>query len=284
MLKRLAFLALTLTACAHTSKPEPDALAGNDVITMHGKRITSMQAQLAAREARYVLLGELHDNPRHHQLQAAFMAAIADAQKRPAVVFEMIDIDQIPVVRSATDPETFGELTAWEKRGWPDYAWYRPIVHVALATGMPITGGNLDGKQLMAAVKKGDTAKTLGFAGTLPPEQVAQIENNVREGHCGQAKAETVQLMSSAQQLRDAYLARRLLESATSDGAILIAGAEHTRRDHGVAFHVPQALSIGFVEDGEDLPTEAFDIIWRTAPTEREDPCKAFADKLERVN
>ena len=45
----------------------------------------------AAEKATYLALGEKHDNPDHHRLQARIVAAMAASGRRPAVVFEMID-------------------------------------------------------------------------------------------------------------------------------------------------------------------------------------------------
>jgi uncharacterized iron-regulated protein len=279
----LLFALLVMVSCAHAEMAKPDTLAAGDVITLHGARVTSEQVLKAAAEARYVMLGELHDDPRHHVLQNAVLTAIAEARRRPSVVFEMLEAAQALAIKTARDPETFGEVVHWEQRGWPAYAMYQPIVTTAMASGMALAGGNLDGKALIKAAKAGENAASLGFTTALPPEQIAKIEENVRVGHCGHANDATVQTMSAAQQLRDAYLARRMLESATSDGAVLIAGAEHARKDHGAAFHIPTALSIGFVEVGEDVPDDAFDIIWRTPKIERQDPCEEFRKNLEKL-
>ncbi|HEY3190091.1 MAG TPA: ChaN family lipoprotein, partial [Solirubrobacteraceae bacterium] len=44
----------------------------------------------AITRARYVLLGEKHDNPDHHALQARLLRALTAAGRRPAVAFEML--------------------------------------------------------------------------------------------------------------------------------------------------------------------------------------------------
>src|SRR3954465_13282726 len=47
-----------------------------------------MFGRLAA--TRFVLLGERHDNPDHHRLQARALSELVKAGRRPAVVFEML--------------------------------------------------------------------------------------------------------------------------------------------------------------------------------------------------
>src|SRR5512133_3700789 len=46
--------------------------------------------------ARTVLLGEVHDNPDHHVLQARLLRALAGAGRTPKVAFEMLSVEQQP--------------------------------------------------------------------------------------------------------------------------------------------------------------------------------------------
>src|SRR5512146_211964 len=48
--------------------------------------------------ARFVLLGERHDNPDHHALQARVVRELVARGRRPAVAFEMLGTDQADVV------------------------------------------------------------------------------------------------------------------------------------------------------------------------------------------
>src|SRR5262249_59775917 len=49
-------------------------------------------------DARYVLLGEKHDNPDHHAIQAALVRALLASGRRPAVAFEQLTADQAPAL------------------------------------------------------------------------------------------------------------------------------------------------------------------------------------------
>ena len=46
----------------------------------------------AARD--FVLLGEKHDNPDHHRLQAWMIDALVARGRRPAIAMEMLDAEQ----------------------------------------------------------------------------------------------------------------------------------------------------------------------------------------------
>jgi uncharacterized iron-regulated protein len=56
--------------------------------------VTEAQLFERLRGARFVLLGERHDNPDHHRLQGHVVAALARSGRRFAVVLEMLEISQ----------------------------------------------------------------------------------------------------------------------------------------------------------------------------------------------
>ncbi len=53
----------------------------------------------------FVLLGETHDNPDHHRLQAWLISAIVGYDRRPAVVMEMISLDQADKLEAYLEAE-----------------------------------------------------------------------------------------------------------------------------------------------------------------------------------
>ena len=90
-----------------------------------------------------------------------------------------------------------------------------------------------------------------------------------------------------AQRARDAAMAltlagqwRRRRAGGDRGPVILLAGNGHVRRDYGVpqllAAMLPQArlLAVCLLEPGHDAPP--CDVIWTTAATSRDDPCRGF--------
>src|SRR5213080_5003950 len=72
----------------------------------------TLVARLVA--SRFVLLGERHDNPDHHVLQAKLLRAMVEAGRRPAVGFEMLATDDAPAIvrylaRSPKDAAGLGD-------------------------------------------------------------------------------------------------------------------------------------------------------------------------------
>jgi uncharacterized iron-regulated protein len=124
--------------------------------------------------------------------------------------------------------------------------------------------------------------------------QARGLQADIVESHCGMLPDSVVPRLVLAQRVRDAAMAQALIDDATSDGAVLIAGNEHARADRGVPIylHAPglpgasaRSVSVGFVEAGagdQRVPGfpgsvitqyPGFDYLWITPPVARDDPC-----------
>jgi hypothetical protein len=86
-------------------------------------------------------------------------------------------------------------------------------------------------------------------------------------------------------------MAQALVDAATADGAILVAGNGHVRKDTGVPAYLETSVriaSVGFVEASEEvlrarvLPQDmleevaGYDFVWITPPVPRDDPCASL--------
>ncbi len=278
-----------------------------------------LEAKLA--DARFVLLGEQHDNPDHHRLQAELLASLVARGRRPAVVFELVDADDQAKLDAARaeapkDPDAIDRAAPWDPRGWP-FALYRPIVATAVDAGLPVIAGNYPRARIKAlfsphgASPHGPTIgeaelETLGVSKPLPEEHVRALEAELVASHCGHPVGPMLPAFVLAQRLRDAQMAERLASAAAArgkdDGAVLIAGAGHTRRDRGVPVYlaerassasVASVASVAFVEvrAGRDAPADyaaryhpdaaaeralPFDAVWFTPTFDDQDPCASM--------
>jgi uncharacterized iron-regulated protein len=277
---RLAFC-LLLAACASSPSGAPDGRTTRAAESAHawqsrldrdhplvgriwdvaGERFVA-EAELLGRlaAARLVLLGEQHDNPDHHALQARVIEALVARGRRPALVFEMLDVSMqlaIDRVRAERpdDVDAIGAAVAWEKSGWPAWALYRPVFAAAVRAGLPIIAAGLGREQSMALARKGPTALDpelagrFGLAQPLAPELHAALRAEMRDAHCGLLPESMLDAMVLVQRARDARLAERMHAAATADGAVLIAGNGHVRKDRGV----PAALDRAFGQQGVAL-------------------------------
>jgi uncharacterized iron-regulated protein len=258
----------------------------------------------AVRAADFVLLGETHDNPDHHALEARLVRAAAQGRK-PAVVFEMLDVGQQAAVDAAPrTPDAIAEAVNWSHSGWPDFSLYRPVFEAALAAGLPIVAGNFTKAQMRGIVTDGAAKIPQEVAALLrrqrePAPEVAEAERaEMRAEHCGQLPETMLAPMVLAQHARDAQLALRT--AAQEQGAVLVAGSGHVRADRGVpvdlALLAPgrRIVAVAFVEvsPGMQSPQQLaqelgasrlpFDFAVFTPAAEREDPCKAFEKRMKK--
>ncbi len=239
--------------------------------------------------AQITLLGEIHDNPRHHLNQARAVAALHPR----ALVFEMLPETVAPDPAGGRDAAALAAALGWDGRGWPDFALYAPIF--AAAPGARIYGAELPRPEVRRAIGEGAAAvfgagaARFGLTEPLPEALLQDALDEQFAAHCGAMPREALSGMVEAQRLRDAALARAALRALDETGGpvAVIAGAGHVRRDRGLPFVLAAAapgvtvLAVGQAESAdpaaqaaEDLP---FDLWLMTPPAPREDPCAAFS-------
>jgi len=266
-------------------------------------------------KSRFVLLGEKHDNPDHHRLQALIVRDLVGKGQKWAVAFEMLDEGQkAGIVRHhATHPKDAGPLgdaVGWSKTGWPEWANYRPIAQMALDMGAPIVPASLQRVTLRRIAREG--IAILGSArisrlglDRLPGAGIlANIRRELVETHCGLLPETMIEPMVKVAVAKDAVMARALLDAAgqgAGNGAVLIAGAGHVRTDRGVPWHIRRLApsesvqSVAFIEVEKDRNDRAgyatifdadrlpFDFVWFTPRVDLDDPCSKFAPQLKRA-
>lgn len=211
---------------------------------------------------RFVTLGEVHDNPDHHRLQAWAIRAIAKlrgarlvegAPQMDVVAMEMLSADEQPALdrfygRNARVPRPrtaadFGRLVKWETLGWPPYEIYRPIIEEALNAHLVVTPASPAREENRKVSKEGfgalpeDESRRLGLERPLAPELSTALASEIRDSHCGMLPEAALPNMSVVQRLRDARMADAMLGSPWK-GAVLIAGNGHVRRDRAVPWYL----------------------------------------------
>ena len=258
---------------------------------------------------RLILLGEVHVNPDHHRLQRRVIQWLLAEGRRPALAFEMFDrqdqaaLDRLTLA-GASDVDRLAEATDFSARGW-EWPLYRPLVTLGVEHDLPLIAANLSRKQATRVAREGlqvlgeERLQALGLYEPLPQRLRERLESEILEGHCGQISRQMAAAMADAQRARDATMADSLLE-APSDGAVLIAGAGHVRRDYAVPYYLgrrsPEAdtVSLAFVPvtEGDEqaqayqpvLGNAVFDYLWFTPRQQSASPCEAFQEELQRLD
>jgi len=259
-----------------------------------------------ATNASYVLLGEKHDNADHHRLQAWVLSSLLRTNRRPAVAFEMLDVDQQPAVDAylaSPNPsaEGFGLATQWTERGWPAWSSYQGIAQLALEHRLPFIAANARTADVRKLAWEGldalpqSTTRRLGLDHVLPEALQQSLLDELQASHCGKLPTMTMASMALAQRARDAEMAEQLLTRPISQGAVLIAGAGHVRRDRGVPRELRarranvSVVSIAWLEvrDSVSNPDDyaalaeklPYDFVWFTTRHDNTNPCAKMDTK-----
>ncbi|WP_324753071.1 ChaN family lipoprotein [Roseovarius sp. Pro17] len=232
-----------------------------------------------------LVLGEVHDNPAHHAVQAARVAEFAPQ----ALVFEMLTPDQATRVT----PELRGDADAlaaaldWGGSGWPDFSYYYPIFVAAPqaqvhGAGVPREDTRTVAEQGLGAAF-GEGAKIYGLTAPLTETQQSAREALQASAHCDALPPEMLPMMVDIQRLRDATLARATMQALDQTGGpvAVITGNGHARSDWGMPALLARAapmIEIYTLGQGEDgaVPDGIFDEVIIAPAPERDDPCKAF--------
>jgi uncharacterized iron-regulated protein len=264
------------------------------------------------RRGRLILLGEKHDNPDHHRLQAWLLRALIAAGRSPAVGFEMFTVDQAPVIARQladhpTDAAALAAAVDWQRSGWPAWEMYQPIVEAVLEAKLALVASNLAPATARALGQRGSAALAPDFVARhgldqpLAPETQGGMLEEIRAAHCGYASEAHAKTMLLVQRARDAQMAASLAAAGQQDGAVLIAGAGHVRHDYGVPMYLAKTtppgsvISVAFMEVSRDKldplayaarfaqSTLPFDYVWFTPRVDDNDPCTAFAEQLRQL-
>jgi uncharacterized iron-regulated protein len=312
----VGYVACVLAGCSGTSWKSP--LGQNHPLTGRIWDVSSARfidrETLVERLARadFVLLGERHDNPDHHMLQAEVLRSLIAVGQRPAVGFEMLGLDDTSIIAghlavAPNDAAGLGRAVNWNQRGWPDWAMYQPIAEAALqaklrivATNLPLTTARKMTTDGLAALEP-RVMRELGLDEPPPEPVFASMAADIRDAHCGYAPEKSLKAMVDVQRTRDAQMAQSLTAAGDPDGAILVAGAGHVRNDYGIPVYLRQktpdkrTISISFVEvDKQKTNPQSyalpypdrrlpFDYVWFTPRIDDEDPCEKFKFQLDRM-
>lgn len=238
-------------------------LAGRIWRSRDGEFIDPATLVADLRATRFLLLGEKHDNPDHHELRLAFLQELMREITVTHLGMEMLDhsqqqvLDALPVRQLLTDGE-LRERLRWDDQGWP-WDRYGPLLRMALGNELNVVAANLSREQVMAAYGSGEivTPPAGTAAGnlleTFSPDthsageqdksdilddaMLALLAQEIDSSHCGLLPDSQFPPMIRIQQARDLSMAASLYAAPeqNADGMrLLVAGNYHVRNDLGV--------------------------------------------------
>ncbi len=305
LLIALIFLSIFLTGCQSQPHKENSHTLNNKIWAVFKQEYISkseLDNQLSHYDA--ILLGETHDNPQHHVLQARIIDVLI--QQKPDIAIEMLNQNQqeaITTFQIQKNPITdeFAKVVSWEKTGWPEWSLYRPVFKSTIKNNLNIIAANMSSKQIRKVIKQGAKVLTPEYQKLLQKyqydeSQKKELEKEILSAHCDMLPEKMLSPMLLGQQIRDIAMTLTIQKTLdlSNNKVVLIAGSGHTRTDYGIPYYLKnerpdtKIVSIAFFEVSEDkykvidyaenwnaktkkLP---FDYIWFTPRAEREDQCE----------
>ncbi len=244
-----------------------------------------------------LLLGEVHDNLLHHQLQQKLLKIRVDSGDRPALMMEQIDAENQSALDQALAGSKRDEVMGNVNKliGFTDWKLYSPLLEIAVDYQLPVIAANIPNRELQPVIWNGYEAYDAAELKRLAVEEVwnesrqSFLVSNMGGAHCGQLRDELRIALTRSQRLKDALMADSAVASIPR-GVVAIVGSSHARRDIGLPLYFaardPKAriVSVGFVEvlpqrinpysyTGSATGEVPFDYIWFTPRMERADPC-----------
>lgn len=252
-------------------------------------------AQLLAElgNADVAVLGEIHDNPIHHQLRALLLRQLSPASR--TVVAEHLNWRQR--FKGSGELLTDLQVAGFDAQGW---AWplHQALFEAVTAMNMPLVGGNLPGASIKEVFKTlgeslPEPVRALLASAPFDTNQRQAMEQEINQGHCGAMPSSMFEGMAAVQRGRDAAMAEVALAHLPS---VVVAGNGHAWKHLGVPFVVNKSsphlhtLSVLFMEWDDTRPSpekqtflaelaQQADYVWLTPPHPRKDPCESLRKK-----
>lgn len=292
-----------LTGC-RPSDPSPVVAVPGLIWSVEGNRGVK-QDELVHALSRHsvVMIGEVHDNPRHHEIEAELIRALATARQLQVVALEMLDREQqvsVAEIWAGGDVGAVLDVAELDERGWGAER-YRPVIQAMLDAEVAPLAANLSRADASQVVKEGwsslfdaEAQDLLGLTAVWNDDRAGRLTDALRKSHCDMLPEAMIPGMLEAQRARDAVIADRVLTRA-EDGVILVAGGQHVRRDYGVPAYLSartpdlDVATVLLMEVDGQRPVseyldawpeveagELYDYVWFTTRAEREDPCAIF--------
>ncbi len=162
----LCLCCLLLSGCAGkavfapaTGQPAPPYAQGQ-LVRPDGSLASEDDLLRLADAAGYILVGERHDNPVDHKVQASIVNALAQAGKEPLLGLEMLprnryDRQLTAFTQGAVSLEELPAALDWPQTWGFAFALYSPVFEVAQNRSLSIHGLNIPNELRFAVSRKG---------------------------------------------------------------------------------------------------------------------------------
>jgi len=259
--------------------------------------LSAEQIENALLGAKYLILGEKHDNPDHHILQRSIIEHLITNNNLSLLAFEMMDPDsqkRLDDIQSESleDLLAIQEYLNWDTEGW-EWSYYGPLIRSAYESAVPMVGANISSSTMMELYGLSALPKEIDI---LEQSMKQQLNLDIDESHCGLLPESQFPAMVRVQQGRDYSMSQSLGPVDIEGTKVLIAGNYHARKDLGVPNYLLEnnpgltpeeiiSLSLMEVDPSETEPEmylqqhgemAAYDYIWFTPVISEVDYCASL--------
>ena len=254
-------------------------LVGRIIDVKHERSINESDLVEALSSAKFVLLGEKHDNPDHHLLQSRMLGRQADLRGFDG------DVDHRP------NHSTRGTFNG---RG--------------NSKGIALGGQRLAFVRDLCAnfQSRAQSKSSIGWCASkweefttmlkqfedgevdLEPSARETLRTHLVAAHCGHSLASLTAYMLKAQFLKDRIMAHELRSQSGTGRGVLIAGNGHIRKDYGVPQHLDGTVSLAFVEvrpgtrEVSEYDISPYDYVYFTPVVDPVDACERVSERVLR--
>lgn len=243
-------------------------------------KVDSIPPNDAIWQSAVLILGEQHDAPAHHALQAEVVAALIQKQRLHALLLEMADAPHHTegLAPNATAEQVQARL-AWTAQAWP-WPDYAEAIMAAVRAGIPVRGANLKRADMGAAMQD------QSLDTTVSPATLAALRDAVKTGHCDLLPESQWAPMARIQIAKDRRMAATIAAHVTDQQTVvMLCGSAHADKRHGIPVHLPSAIAARTLSihmrsaNHASAEQGAFDREWLTPKVLEKDYCAELRER-----
>ncbi len=251
-------VALVFSGCAVSPTPS-NPLVGKIVRASDQTEISENEIHALVASADVVYLGEIHDNPWHHEIQLEIVRHLVEASTQPAIGFEFFDTGQTSdlmsfifqpdmsgdhaIKSSAKAEQRLRRRLGWGKERDDEWAAYFPIIDYARQNGLAVFGTDLP-RGLKRRLARADRSQLSPIeqrfivdTGFNNDAYRTLMQDTFNEMHCGWSDQKLLDRLYQTWLARNDAMATAItdmLAAGTNRPIIMIVGAGHTRYNMGI--------------------------------------------------
>lgn len=223
----------------------------NAIVRSDGKAVSVDDVAAEAASSRFVYLGESHDSPDHHRMQADVIRALVKKGRNVVVGFEMFTRPNQENLNGWTlgwySEAEFIEKADWKKQWGFDYSLYKPIFDAVKESQLPMVALNVPREWVRTASREGFDKLPDDAKKQLPPQNYGNknhrsIFDALVGGHAGGSMDGMYRgqvlwdegMADSALRYMDAY------PRSANTVMVIVAGSGHVMYGQGINWRIEQ--------------------------------------------